>query len=265
MNSTASDQLFGTIRIIVNPYRFLIFSTGAIVFLLLMSLLAIAIGGTDKVTTPVQLSQPGSILVQAFFLDRETSIPTLFNYALLVTACGLVFCVARVAFLLENSWRYHWLALSIIFLLLSFDEAAQIHEKLSGPMRQLFSASGAFHFAWIIPGLIFVAVFAVVFLNFLRALPVRIAGLMVLGGALYVTGAIGMEMIGGSASSSGLRNDWAYVFAVTFEEGLEMLGIAVFCTAILQLLSEGSNAENGYFTRTGDRGDQRPEDPLIRD
>lgn len=247
INPGASDQLLDSISIMARPRKFLIYSSGAITFLILMSLLAVAISGPENILSPIQFDQPASILVQAFFLDRESSVPTIFNYSLLVAACGLLFFVARMAFTFNNSKRYHWLILGFVFLLLSFDEAAQIHEKLVEPMRKFFNASGIFHFAWIIPGMAFVTIFAFAYLNFLRTLPARIALMMILAGVLYVSGAIGMEMVGGWADASGLRTTWAYIWAVTFEEGLEMFGVAIFCTAILILLSEGSSSKNGYF------------------
>lgn len=130
---------------------------------------------------------------------------------------------------------------------MSFDEAAQIHEKFSFPVQQMLNTSGAFFFAWVIPGLVFVGLFAITFLGFLRALPLKIAAMMVLGGAFYVFGAIGMEMVGSMAVTTQDWGDWAYILAVTVEEACEMFGLALFCAAILVLLADESRAKNSYF------------------
>ncbi len=251
LNAASLDQLLDGIAILAKPRNFLIFCSSAIAFLVLMSLLAVAMYGADNILLTMQLDQPSSILTQIFFLDRETSVPTIFNFALLVASCGLLFFVTRLAFLFENAQKYQWLILGVLFLWLSFDEAAQVHEKITPLMRRLIDTSGVFHFAWVIPAMAFVAIFAIIYLSFLKALPSRIARLMILGGVLYVSGAVGMEMFGGWATASGLRPTWIYVWAVTIEEALEMIGVTVFCTAILTLLSEGSRSKYGYFNGNG--------------
>lgn len=63
-------------------------------------------------------------------------------------------------------------------------------------MRTLLGTGGVFYFAWVIPGAAFVCLFALAYLGFLLAMPRPIAMTMVLAGIIYVSGAIGAEMVG---------------------------------------------------------------------
>lgn len=239
---------FAELTSLYDPRGLLLFCGAVILALAMLSLFAVALNGPEMVDTSVRLDQPKLIFLQAFYMDREASLPTFVNYSLLVLASGLIFLVARLAFYYGNAWRFHWLLLGFIFVFLSFDEAAQMHEKLVQPVRNTLNTTGIFHFAWIIPGLAFVAVVGVTFMNFLRALPDRIGLLICVAGAIYVGGAIGVEAVGGLTVTTGDRQSWAYVLAVTVEETLEMLGITVFCAALLQMISSGLHLQHGYFS-----------------
>ena len=67
----------------------------------------------------------------------------------------------------------------------------------------------------------------------------RLAGLILLAGAIYVTGALGFEAVGGLMLKYGIaqdRMDFIYEMRRIVEEGLEMVGIAFFnCTLFAQL------------------------------
>ena len=62
------------------------------------------------------------------------------------------------------------------------------------------------------------------FVPFLRSLDRRLAGLFVLSGVLYVSGAMGVEVLSEDMDEDSL----AYGFATALEEGLEMLGALLF-------------------------------------
>jgi hypothetical protein len=55
---------------------------------------------------------------------------------------------------------------------------------------------------------------------------------MLLSGALFVSGAVGMEMVGGGLAERGQQLTLLYDLITSIEEVLEMVGIAVFLFAI---------------------------------
>ena len=64
--------------------------------------------------------------------------------------------------------------------------------------------------------------------RFVFALPRTIMVLTILGGALYVSGALGTELIGGDYASRFGMETRAYLLIASVEETLEMLGLIVF-------------------------------------
>jgi len=70
------------------------------------------------------------------------------------------------------------------------------------------------------------------FIPFLRRLPRPTAGLFILAGAIYVGGAVGMEIIGEPLDSDTLT----YNLLTAVEEGMEMCGVIVFMHALLRYM-----------------------------
>lgn len=176
-------------------------------------------------------------LIEEFNIDRESNIPTYFSSVLLLTAAALLAVIALSKSKANELFARHWGALSAIFLLMSLDEAANLHERLISPLQRLLGASGWFRFAWVIPGMIFVAVLALSYLKFLLHLPKLTKAFFLLAGSLYVGGALGMEMIAGQyADLHGVEN-FTYSMITTVEEALEMSGVVVFIYALLRYMS----------------------------
>ena len=155
--------------------------------LIVLNLVAIVLtdGGTG----------PGQRVAQLFFLDRESNLPTFFNYALLIGISALLALLAVRAYDEGSAWRRHWAGLTVIFLLLAYDEASSLHERLVPIIRQAAHTEGLLYYGWIIPGAAFALVVGLVYLRFVLALPRAVAALTIVGGALYITGTLGVEAI----------------------------------------------------------------------
>jgi hypothetical protein len=132
-------------------------------------------------------------------------------------------------------YRSHWIGLSGIFAYMSVDEMASLHERLIPPMRALFDAGGIFYFAWVIPAIGLLIVFAVVYFRFWLQLPKKPRFYIGLAGTLYVLGALGVELIGGYLADAGDENSFSYSLVTTIEEGLEMTGVVLFIYGLLLL------------------------------
>jgi hypothetical protein len=64
-----------------------------------------------------------------------------------------------------------WFWLGIIFLFLAFDEAASVHEILVGILKNIFTFSGYFYYAWIVPYGMGLVVLAGIYVPFFKDLP----------------------------------------------------------------------------------------------
>ena len=172
-------------------------------------------------------------LVSIFDVDVEGSIPNWYASFTLLVSAALLGAIARATKTANGRFIRHWQGLSVIFLVLSIEEVAAVHERTSTPLQSLLHPGGFFYFAWVIPGSIIVLALLLAYLRFLIHLPRPTKWLFLIAGTLFVGGAIGLEMIGGRyAQLYGFRNP-TYGLIVNLEEFLEMVGIAVFIYALL--------------------------------
>ncbi len=169
-------------------------------------------------------------------LDHENNIPTWFTTQLLFV-CGLLLAAIAHGQRREHlRYAMHWWLLSLGFFYLSLDESAVLHEILINPLRRRLDTHGIFYFAWVIPGAMLVAGIGLTYLRFLVALDLRTRWLFLTAAALYVGGALGLELIGGALAESRGYQSPGYLAAMTAEEVLEMLGLTTFLYALLDYL-----------------------------
>ncbi|MEG4495689.1 hypothetical protein QUB05_00555 [Microcoleus sp. F10-C6] len=173
---------------------------------------------------------------KAFNVDYERNIPTFYSFLALLFSSLLLGAIAYAKNLDSCRYQHHWKILSFIFLYISVDEIGQLHEKLIDPMRNLINATGFLYFTWIVPMGFLVAIFLVSYIKFLLHLPVSTRKLFVAATALYIGGAIGVEMLGGYIVYTIGPGNLSYVMLTTIEELLEMLGIVVFIHALMSYI-----------------------------
>ena len=178
--------------------------------------------------------------VPLFNLEAEKNVPTVFSSLQLFIAAILLSICAAQHKLIHGEYFRHWAGLSAIFIFLAFDESASIHEKTLSITRELFGTSGLLYYSWIIPFGIFAVIVLLANVRFLLALPSRIGLIFFLSGAVFITGAIGMEMLEGQINEAGGYRSFDYMILVTIEEILEMVGIYGFIYGLLShLTAEG--------------------------
>lgn len=171
--------------------------------------------------------------VRQFDLDREGNVPTWFQSGLFLIAASLLAAIARVRRQERAPYAWHWAALALIFVGLSADEAASLHEMAVKPLRTLLHARGLLHFTWVVPGAAFVLAVGLAYLRFLLHLPALTRRRFVVAGGLFVGGALGMELAGGWAADFAGQESLLYAAMATIEETLEMAGLVVFVHALL--------------------------------
>lgn len=165
-----------------------------------------------------------------FTLAREDSIPTSFSILNLLISSILLFAIHLHSKNRDEPIAVYWLILSVIFFVLSIDEGAGIHERLN----KLQSLAGVFPMvathSWVIYGFLFAVAVLVLFVPFLRQLDRRTAALFCLCGAIFLTGALGLEFVGAWMLHNEIasRDDFIWSIRRILEEGCEMYGIAIF-------------------------------------
>ncbi len=177
-------------------------------------------------------------MIPLLYVDYEANLPTWYSSMALLMASFILCLIALSKRFQADRFTFHWFFLSGLFFLLSVDEVATIHECAIEPMRRLIDAQGVLHYAWVIPGGIFVLIVGAIMSRFLIALPARTRNLFLTAGAVFVGGAIGVEMISAYHAYSHGEKNLLYSLIITFEEAMEMLGVIIFIHASLEYLCE---------------------------
>lgn len=204
-----------------------IFKLCLLVILILLVANVAGIIAKDHTHHPALLS-----LTWWFNFDAEKNIPSFFSTALLLGSSLLLFLIANFEKQLKNPYIL-WTALACIFLFLSMDEFLSIHERLISPVRNSLNTTGFLHYAWVIPYGIAVIIFITIYLKFLFKLPKQTMVMFLISGAIFLTGAIGFEMLGARHDTLYGINNTTYQLLYTCEELLEMLGISTFIYTLL--------------------------------
>lgn len=173
--------------------------------------------------------------IDAFDLDAEANVPTYFSCLQLLAASFLAGLIASTVRRSGAAFAGHWGMLSVIFAYLSLDEFMMLHEQLAR-LPFLPAKEGVFFYAWVIPGLVIVAVFGALYTRFFWALPTRSKVWFAASGALFVGGAIGVEMMGGLYASQHGEISFTKAMIIAVEETFEMSGVALFIYALLDYL-----------------------------
>ena len=169
-------------------------------------------------------------LIPLFDFNIEKNIPTLYS-SLILIFCSILLAFIASAHKKQKTSYIPWVGLSLIFLFLSIDETASIHEQLSKPFRFGLNTSGLLYHAWVIPYGFILAVLIIIYFRFLMRQTKNIRNLFVLSGTTYVIGALGFELLGGWQNDFFGTNNITYSILYTCEEFLEMLGIVIFIYA----------------------------------
>lgn len=185
--------------------------------------------------------------------EGELTIPAWYS-SLLLLLCAILLALAwRVRRGGTDRFRRYWGALAVIFCFLALDEAVAIHEQLIDPVRNALDTGGAFLHAWVIPYGIAGLVLLLVYRPFLLALPRRTLHLMVASGALYVGGAVAVEMIGGYVWDRNPERGIPIIAIMALEETLEMVGLALFAYTLLDYLARAGVRITVRFSPAHDR------------
>lgn len=171
-----------------------------------------------------------------FHLDSEAGLGTWFavlQLALAAAIAGLIAVSQRAG---REPWR-GWAALALVLTVMSIDEQVLLHESL-GRVGARLGVTIAGQQLWFVPALLVVLIVGLSMLPFVIRLPRRTRRGLLGGGALYLLGAVGLEVL-----------SWVWVVVIADdpaaalsplvgmlqlgEETLEMLAVTVVIVTLL--------------------------------
>ena len=179
-------------------------------------------------------------LVKFFYVELELNAPAFFSMLLLLFASLLLAVITVFKKKHAAPFVLEWSILSFGFLYMAFDEIVAIHERLIEPMRSILGETnlGIFYFAWVVPAIALILILAVFFLRFLLNLPMKTRLLFLIAAALYLGGAVGLELIEGKYAETYGKENLIYIVLTTLEESLEMIGTIVFIWGLLGYIAD---------------------------
>lgn len=179
------------------------------------------------------------LLRELFDVDEEESIPTWFSSALLLLTSVVLFVTASLTRQMKGSNAAYWSGLGLGFGFMSVDEIAGFHETLNTVTD----------FSWALPGLLVVAIVGVAYLRFLTSLPSATAIRFMMSGAVFVGGAVGVELATEPYLYDDALDTMAYNLWTPVEEGMEMGGVIMFLSALFDYLASRFKMEWQFVPR----------------
>lgn len=176
--------------------------------------------------------------VMVFDLDTESGFGTYYSSMALLFIGRLLWHHAKLTQVRGEVWSIWWFILAVGFHWLSLDEVIAGHEVLNEHKSVLAKAAGEERERWTAEGLIVAGFVGAAFLPFLWRIGWRLSVFAVIGGLIYLGGALGIEQATDKYQDWGMLNTTEYQMWVALEEGMEMIGPVIFLYGLM-----------GYFAR----------------
>ena len=177
-------------------------------------------------------------LVNLMDLGREGSLPTWYASMQLAAAGVLLSIIAVIRLRRREKHALAWCVLALGFFFMSYDEVAAIHEGW-GQIATGVPRRGIFYFRWVVVAIPLCMVLFLFFLGLIGSLSASIRKGTFLSAGVFLGGALGIEMVSGYAVDVlGIRDDLPYSMLNVLENGLELLGIALFIYVLLRHMTE---------------------------
>lgn len=178
---------------------------------------------------------------QNLSVGAEFNLPTWFASML----WGSFALIAWYLSTADSSRRRSWWMLVALGLLASIDEYLMLHERLNAPSSGIervigIDLGGA---TWVLLGIVVAGTVAALLTRFVLSLPSRTRRNLILGGLLFLAGAIGFEVISSLALEATGTLDWVSGFTLHIEESLEYAGVIVAIRGLLGMVRDPAQEE----------------------
>jgi len=170
-------------------------------------------------------------------IDREGNIPAWFSSFLLASAALIAWSLSVQ---LQQGEPRHpgiigWRVTSLLLLSMSMDEVGQVHERVGDFVQPFLPDVTYLHFGWVAVGLPAVLILAPFAIRFLLAIPRRTGRSLLFAAAVFLCGALGVELITSAyVGGGGQKVSASYFILSHVEEALEMVGVLLAIRGLLK-------------------------------
>ncbi len=209
----------------------------AIAFNWIALAIVLCLGYALELTAALRGTWSYKLGLDVFRLDSEGNVPSLYSAGMMVAIAVLMFRTSSRERGLRLWTAALWNVLGCIFIYLAFDELLALHEHFIDA-RFLPKFDSLFHFRWVVLGIGLIVIVFGVFLPFLLKLPRITAARLFIAGAVYVLGALVMEMVGGYVFETYGPETAIYSISTIIEETIEDIGLMLALRTMLLHLGE---------------------------
>ena len=186
------------------------------------------------------LNYIGPKLLTFFDVDQEKNLPTWYSSIQLSVAgllCLLIYLFEKYSSKITIVSRLFWIGLGLTFLFLSLDELVQLHEIFDH--RGLFGITK--HARWYVYYIPITVIFIIIFSLFSRIIfknKSHILKYFCVGGVIFLAAALCGDMVKEIIFSHKSLSSIPAILTIqtTIEEFMEMIGISICLTSILEFL-----------------------------
>jgi hypothetical protein len=175
-----------------------------------------------------------------FKLDAERNLASWYESLCMAIAAGLLFLHAQIARQKSPADIVPWTILSVVFILMSMDEAIGFHEISVKPLRNALHLGGIFYYSWVLIAAPAVTLLGVYLLPFLLRLPRVTAMRFVACGAIFVGAALGTELVCGYFATHGGLETPYYKITAAAQEIFENMGMTLFVLSLLRHVGDAA-------------------------
>lgn len=167
-------------------------------------------------------------------LDGEGNLPTIYSGALMLAIAAVLGVTGRRLHRDgARGWLNHYF-MAALFVYLACDEVFSLHERLSAVVDSVVRTPLVF--SWVLPGAAFTIAVFLLSLGFLRSLDTVTRHLVLIAGAMFVGGALGLELVEGWrwAVATNPQYDPINIVCFSIEEMLELSAMSLMLYAMLR-------------------------------
>jgi hypothetical protein len=190
-------------------------------------------------TAFVKQTSGSTLGFRLFNLNEEANLPTWFSSITLLFSSILAWLIARSIKQAQRPYSKSWYLLGCGLFLMSIDEFAQIHEGYGRFLKRidLFRDFGFGDSLWLIMGLSFVAVIALILVKMWWHLPYYFKLVFLYSGIVYFGGSAMMETVGNEYAKQMGWESLGFLIFMHIEEVLEMTGVVILIFGLLKYLA----------------------------
>lgn len=177
-----------------------------------------------------------------FDMGEELTFPSWFSAMILAIAA-----IASIAVVQRANERYMgrgFTILAIVMTYLSLDEATELHERTTDPLRSGLDLGGILYWSWVIPAGLAVILVGALLWRFVLTLPSSARVPLVVAGVLYVGTALGLELFEGLFFDKGGASAATDILSMIEEVG-EMVAVMLYIRTTAILATSGTGGLEG--------------------